>query len=192
MIPRDHILEWRAQAPWPQDSQVEQDLVISRALVAIFSNDILHDAPPRFAAARPSTSFICPRRATLRISISREPELGRRKPMMDALHDVLNPWLGQPRTTQNDGRITFVYRFASEDAPPILLRLKVETNTREHFAVYGFKERPFSISSRWFEGACSIHTYELDELLGTKFRALYQRKQAPRFGERSPEGWCCR
>ena len=61
--------------------------------------------------------------------------------------------------------------------PPILLRLKVETNTREHFAVYGFKERPFSISSRWFEGACSIHTYELDELLGTKFRALYQRKQ---------------
>ena len=44
MIPRDHILEWRAQAPWPQDSQVEQDLVISRALVAIFSNDILHDA----------------------------------------------------------------------------------------------------------------------------------------------------
>ena len=70
-----------------------------------------------------------------------------------------------------------MYRFASEDAPPILLRLKVETNTREHFAVYGFKERPFSISSRWFEGACSIHTYELDELLGTKFRALYQRKQ---------------
>ena len=57
------------------------------------------------------------------------------------------------------------------------MRLKVETNTREHFAVYGFKERPFSISSRWFEGACSIHTYELDELLGTKFRALYQRKQ---------------
>ena len=36
MIPRDFILEWREQAPWPQDFQVEQDLIISRALVDIF------------------------------------------------------------------------------------------------------------------------------------------------------------
>ena len=31
MIARDYITEWRAQAPWVQDFQVEQDLVISRA-----------------------------------------------------------------------------------------------------------------------------------------------------------------
>ncbi len=31
MIPRDYITEWRAEAPWVQDFQVEQDLVISRA-----------------------------------------------------------------------------------------------------------------------------------------------------------------
>jgi hypothetical protein len=36
---------------------------------------------------------------------------------------------------------------------------------------------PFHVGSRWFSGSCSIHTYELDELLGTKLRALYQRKQ---------------
>src|SRR6266403_1372080 len=36
VIPRDFITEWRAEAPWVQDFQVEQDLVISRALVAIF------------------------------------------------------------------------------------------------------------------------------------------------------------
>ena len=41
----------------------------------------------------------------------------------------------------------------------------------------GFKEIPFKVTSRWFEGRCNIHSYELDELLGTKFRALYQRKQ---------------
>lgn len=44
MIPRDYITEWRAEAPWVQDFQVEQDLVISRALVEIFSNPVLHDA----------------------------------------------------------------------------------------------------------------------------------------------------
>ena len=41
MIPRDYITEWRAQAPWVADIQVEQDLVISRALVAIFAHPLL-------------------------------------------------------------------------------------------------------------------------------------------------------
>lgn len=30
MIPKDFITEWRAHAPWTQDRQVEQGLVISR------------------------------------------------------------------------------------------------------------------------------------------------------------------
>ena len=32
MIPRDYVTRWRARAPWAIDAQVEQDLVISRAL----------------------------------------------------------------------------------------------------------------------------------------------------------------
>jgi len=176
VIPRDHILQWREQAPWPEDYQVEQDLVISRALVEIFSNEMLHAA----LAFRGGTALY-----KLHLPAARYSEdidlvrtgTGPAKPMMSALHDILDPWLGKPKTIQNEGRITFVYRFPSEGEPPIPLRLKVETNTREHFAVYGFKEVPFSVSSRWFEGSCNIHTYELDELLGTKFRALYQRRQ---------------
>jgi len=53
----------------------------------------------------------------------------------------------------------------------------VEINSREHFTVYGFNEAPFTVSSRWFEGSCNIKIYELNELLGTKLRALYQRKK---------------
>ncbi len=78
---------------------------------------------------------------------------------------------------QTQGRVTFVYRFTSEDVPPIALRLKVEINSQEHFAVHGFTRMPFDVTSRWFNGACAIPTYELDELLGTKLRALYQRKK---------------
>lgn len=44
MIPRRYIEEWKANAPWTDDDHVEQDLVISRALVDIFSDDILRDA----------------------------------------------------------------------------------------------------------------------------------------------------
>ena len=44
MIPRDYITEWRARAPWIEDFQVEQDLVISRALAGIFSDPVLAGA----------------------------------------------------------------------------------------------------------------------------------------------------
>lgn len=36
MIQQAYIKAWRAVAPWQDDAQVEQDLVLSRAVVAIF------------------------------------------------------------------------------------------------------------------------------------------------------------
>jgi hypothetical protein len=41
MIPKMHIDSWRDSAPWRVDTQVEQDLVISRALISIFSDPYL-------------------------------------------------------------------------------------------------------------------------------------------------------
>jgi predicted nucleotidyltransferase component of viral defense system len=39
------------------------------------------------------------------------------------------------------------------------------------------EERELVVRSRWFSGAARVTTYHLDELLGTKLRALYQRKK---------------
>ena len=177
MIPRDYITEWRGQVPWVQDFQVEQDLVISRALVEIYSHPLLHDALAfRGGTALYKLHLKPPARYSEDIDlvqIRSEPA----GPMMDALRATLAPWLGTPRYKQTEGRVTFVYRFDSEGLPVVPLRLKIETNTREHISVYGFKEIPYSVNSRWFDGSCSIRTYDLDELLGTKLRALFQRKQ---------------
>lgn len=177
MIPRDYITEWRSEAPWVQDLQVEQDLVISRALVEIFNHPLL----AKSLAFRGGTAlFKLHLKPAARYSedidlvqVSAEPA----GPVMEALRQVLDPWLGKPKWKQTEGRIVFYYRFESEDTPPIRLRLKVEINSREHFTVYGFTNIPFTVSSRWFEGACQINSYALDELLGTKLRALYQRKK---------------
>lgn len=177
MIPRDYITEWRATAAWVQDFQVEQDLVISRALVEIFSHPPLHDALAfRGGTALYKLHLTPPARYSEDIDlVQTKPEPAG--PMMEALRAVLDPWLGSPRYKQTEGRVTFVYRFDSEGLPPVPMRLKVETNTREHFSVYGLKEIPFTVRSRWFEGSCRIHSYDLDELLGTKMRALFQRRQ---------------
>lgn len=177
MIPRDYISEWRGEAPWIEDLQVEQDLVISRALVEIFSHSLLRDSLAfRGGTALYKLHIRPPARYSEDIDLV-QIKAGPAGPVMKALREVLDPWLGSPRYKQTQGRVTFVYRYASEDSPPIPLRLKVEINTREHFAVNGLISVPYEVSSRWFQGNCDITTYQLDELLATKLRALYQRRK---------------
>lgn len=177
MIPRDYITEWRTQAPWVQDFQIEQDLVIGRALVEMFSHPVLAEGLAfRGGTALYKLYLKPPARYSEDIDLVQTVP-GSAGPIMDAMHEVLDPWLGKPRWKQTAGRVTFVYRFRSEDTPPLTLRLKVEINSREHFSVFGFKRVPFSVASRWFHGATDIVTYEMDELLATKLRALYQRKK---------------
>ena len=45
------------------------------------------------------------------------------------------------------------------------------------FNVLGLTQRDFSVDSQWFSGSCKATTYHLEELLGTKMRALYQRRK---------------
>ena len=177
MIPRDYITEWRAQVPWVEDFQVEQDLAISRALIEIFSHPLLRET----LAFRGATALY---KLHLRPAARYSEDIdlvqvaaGAAGPIMDALHEVLDPWLGRSQWKQSKGRVTLVYRFDSESTPPMRLRLKVEINSREHFSIFGFTKAPFTVNSRWFYGAADIRTYQLDELLGTKLRALYQRKK---------------
>ncbi len=177
MIPRDYITAWRARAPWVQDFQVEQDLVICRALVEIFSHSDLAAALAfRGGTALYKLHITPPARYSEDIDLVQV----RAEPIgatLNALRKVLDPWLGKPQWNQNEGRVTLVYRFDSEDNPPLRLRLKVEINSREHFALLGYTATPFQVSSRWFSGSAGITTFELDELLGTKLRALYQRRK---------------
>ncbi len=146
MIPRDYITEWRARAPWADNAQIEQDLVICRALVSIFSHPVLNDA----LAFRGGTAFyklyLTP---AARYSEDIDFVQVRAEPagaVMDALREVLDPWLGKPQWKQTEGRVTFNYRFSSEDPTPLPLRLKVEVNTREHFTTHGLRRLPFAVA----------------------------------------------
>ena len=118
MIPHDYITEWRAQAPWVEDFQIEQDLVICRALVEIFSHPLLKES----LAFRGGTALY---KLHLKPAArySEDIDLVQVKaegagPVMDALRAVLDPWLGKPQWKQSEGRVTFNYRFPSEDVPP--------------------------------------------------------------------------
>ena len=41
----------------------------------------------------------------------------------------------------------------------------------------GLQENTYLVSSPWFEGEAPLTTFALEELIGTKLKALYQRKK---------------
>ena len=177
MIPRRYIEEWKEMAPWPENSQVEQDLVISRALVEIFSNPFLKENLAfRGGTALHKLYLGPPIRYSEDIDLVQIKE-GPIKPVLEQLGKALN-FLGIRRTVKPKvHNNTIIYRFETEIPPVINMRLKIEINCREHFNVYGMVDVPFEIKNGWFAGKCNITTYRLEELLGTKLRALYQRKK---------------
>ena len=97
-------------------------------------------------------------------------------PSIDKIRNLLS-FLGEPKIKQKDRNTTMIFNFESEIQPVQVLKLKVETNCREHFSVFNLKKKIFKVNSSWFNGECNITTYEIEELLGTKLRALYQRKK---------------
>ncbi len=177
MIPRAYLDEWHDLAPWNTSAMLEQDLIISRAVVEIFSHPLL----AKQLAFRGGTAlhklFLLPATRYSEDIDFVQTEGGPIGPIFDALRERLSPWLGKPNSKQGEGVVNLTYKVQSEDMPPVPLRLKVEINSREHFTVIGIQKKPFSVSSRWFTGDCEISTFSLEELLGTKMRALYQRRK---------------
>jgi len=176
MIPRAYITEWSNEVPWQTNEQVEQDLVISRALVEIFSDSFLAERLAFRGGTALHKLYLQPQPRYSEdidlVQIHEEP-FG---PVIDRLRERLS-FLGQPVRKQKEHNNTLIFRFESEIPPVQRLRLKVETNSREHFTVLGLVKIPFKIESSWFNGKCEITTYKLEELLGTKLRALYQRRK---------------
>lgn len=177
MIPQRYIEEWKATAPWPIDAQVEQDLIIARALVEIFSDDLLKKSLAFRGGTALHKLYLIPQIRYSEdidlVQINSEPI----NPVLKRIREKLS-FLGMKRTVkQHIHNNTIVYHFEPEDPSINTMRLKIEINTREHFNELGLKEIPYKVENGWFNGECNITSYELEELLGTKLRALYQRRK---------------
>ena len=105
-------------------------------------------------------------------------ERGAIGPAIDAIRWCWMRGSERPSGTWEGSGRRLIYRFQSEGRPAIPLRLKIEINTREHEpAAVGGEMRPFAVESRWYTGSADVRTFELAEILGTKLRALYQRRK---------------
>ncbi len=177
MIPQTAITHWRNIAPWPRESQIEQDLILSRALVEMFRDPLVaREATLRGGTAIHKLFVKKPLRYSEDIDLV-QITAGPIGPLLNAIRSKVDPVLGKPSWEKKKASVKLMYRMESEIPPIVRLRLKIEINTREHFAVFGAVEHPLRIKSPWFEGNAAVKTYTLDELLATKLRALYQRRK---------------
>ena len=176
MIAERYITEWSDNFPWTKNSFVEQDMVICRALVDIFSDPYLSNALAFRGGTAIHKLHLNPQARYSEDIDLVQVEPGPVKPITERLSEVLS-WL--PRKTSEIRRFGFrmKFRYESEIAPIEPMRLKVEVNTFEHFSVLGYVKVPFEMKSSWYTGSCALKTYSLNELMGTKLRALYQRKK---------------
>ena len=176
MIPRAYIQAWSAKAPWPDLRQVEQDLIICRALCDLFNaSELKGRIAFRGGTAIHKLLFEQPLRYSEDIDLvqTRAEPIGA---TVDAIRDALS-WLGKCNRAQAGHSMHLVFKFAPESDPQTTLKLKVEVNTREHASLHGLKSYPFVVDNDWYQAKTEIASFTPEELFGTKLRALLQRRK---------------
>ena len=177
MIPMDHLQQWALIAPWPDSAQIEQDLIISRALCDLFNE-------PRLAgkiAFRGGTAihkllFPKPLRYSEDIDLV-QVQAGPIGPIVDGIRAALD-WLGPCKREPATHSMHMTFRFPPEGGAPTRRKLKVEINTREHQNLFGLHDYPFRVDNPWFTGQSNVTSFAAEELFGTKLRALLQRRKS--------------
>lgn len=178
MIPSMNIVAWGKNAPWTEDRQVEQDLILSRTLVEIFNDPFLREQLRfRGGTALNKLHFSRPLRYSEDIDLTRT-TAGPAGPILDALRKLLEPWMGRGHYDLGliGPKLTFTMKAEDANAPQPI-RVKVEIATRERTAYEGAHVIRHAVKNPWFTGSADIATFTREEILATKFRALLQRNK---------------
>jgi predicted nucleotidyltransferase component of viral defense system len=192
MIPitRRDILAHQTVVPWSAQYQVEQDLLLCRAMVALFNDPFLgaqvamrggtllhkiHLAPP----SRYSEDIDL-------VVVGTRPEDHIRRAIRRVLADVL----GMPRasvwgtltlalrnTVKPSRVLRMTYSLPSIIEPGRMLDIVVEANVTERTPHLSVVAIPFQFPFREQPVQTQIKGYDIHELLGTKMRAMFQRKR---------------
>lgn len=177
MFRDEFIEEWNEQVPWDEEVQVLQDLVISRALVEIYSDDFLREELRfRGGTALNKIHFPEPFRYSEDIDVVRM-TLGPNGAIIDRLRAVLEPWLGKGQ--YRPSRVASKLLFDVSNVSPVGGDnvLKLEMSYKDPEFVDPPAEKAFSIEHSWFSGSADIPTFTTEEVLAGKMRALLNRRK---------------
>ena len=174
MLSVNDIAGWGITHPWATTDQIEQDLLLSRAICEISNHPYLGgELLFRGGTALHKLHLPRPERYSEDLDYVRT-TAGGIATLTRKLCD-----LGQDLGFQTSSRITehpkVYWRTTSQAGNP--LRIKVEINTHECTPALPVIRVPLSVNGPWWNGNSEVPTFQLAELIATKMRALYQRSK---------------
>ena len=190
VLTRQDVLVHQREVSWAELYQVEQDLLLCLAMRAIFSDRFLvkevamrggtvlhkvHLAP----AARYSEDIDL-------VAVGESPEEHIRKALMRVLRPILGKerssiWTALKLAVRNAAKpsriLRCVYEVPSVSEPGRFLRVEVEANVTERRPKYELQWLPFVFGFRGEAVSITLASFNIDEMLATKMRAMFQRKK---------------
>lgn len=184
------VLAHQNYVPWPTHRQIEQDLLLCRAMAALFNDAFLQSQiAMRGGTLLHKVHLAPPSRYSEDIDLvafGNRPEGHISKALRRVLADVL----GKPQTSVWDAIqlairnavkpsrvLRLTYAVPSASAPGSTLTVVVEVNVTERNPYRPIVKLPFEFPFRAATSKTLINGYDLHEMLGTKMRALFQRQR---------------
>lgn len=175
MIPEAFITEWSTKVPWASRDQVEQDLLLSRLIVAIASDEMLaNELVFRGGTCFHKLVLPVPRRYSEDLDYVRSTG-GPIGPVLDRLR-LIGEHLGMKVATDIGRHPKVVLRGPAESGAGTI-KVKIEINAHERQFARPLIRLPHAVDSQWFQGAAEVLTFDPTEMVATKLRAIYQRSK---------------
>jgi len=172
MIPYDNITAWGVTHPWPSRDQIEQDLLLSRAICDIYSNSFLSDELIfRGGTALHKLILNKPFRYSEDLDFVRTSSGGIGNIMKELTK--LGKQSGYSVSTKINMFPKVFWKTLSQTGHPI--KIKLEINTYERAPVLPITKIAHNVENEWFSNNVDVNVMQIEEIAATKLRALFQR-----------------
>ncbi len=174
MIPDNSITEWGTRVPWATRAQIEQDLLLSRLMIEISNNDYLgKDLIFRGGTCLHKLHLPTPYRYSEDLDYVRENTYGIKDTFTELGCIASN--IGFSTSMELNKIPKFFMRTTASDGSNI--KIKIEINARERTFARPRIRLKHTVASSWFSNSADILTFQVEEMIATKIRALYQRRK---------------
>lgn len=177
MIPAPVLTQWRRQHPWSTEEQVEQDLLLSQLAILLASDHELGRCLVwRGGTCLHKLHLSRARRYSEDLDYVLVGSAGPTGWLVDAIRSALveSPLREVSRNVVH-GSVKVLLE--GEANSGVRLRVKIEINTDEVPPALALTRIAHSVDTRWWSGEAEIPTFHAGELVGSKFRALAQRRK---------------
>ncbi len=174
MIPREDIIAWGVEHPWPELDQIEQDLLLSQAICEIANDDLLGTE----LSLRGGTAF---HKLFLKTPYRYSEDLDYVRSTAGGIGEIIDHLreLGEKigfNVERKIGKYPKVYwKYTASSGIPS--KIKIEINTFERSPAFGVFFIKHEVDSPYYKGSAKVRTFHQEELVATKIRALYQRSK---------------